>query len=132
MANEEKGVRELCNTPERMAEFRARYQVPDDVVLTLKAEDDLTEGPEDNILLPVTAISQAGIRFPLNPFLREVLHEIGASINNMTVNTLKILTTMESLGTMSPCHLPFTAFLVFTLLIGIPPMSSGICKDYPV
>src|SRR5450432_1809970 len=94
MADEERGVRELCNTPERMAKFRARYHVPDNVVLTLKAEDDLTEGPEDNILLPVTAISQAGIRFPLNPFLREVLHEIGASTNNATVNALRILTAI--------------------------------------
>jgi hypothetical protein len=94
MADEERGVRELCNTPERMALFRAQYRVPDDVVLTLKAEDDLTEGPDDNILLPVTAISQAGIRFPLNSFMREVLHQLGASTNNTTVNTLRILTAI--------------------------------------
>src|SRR5450432_679798 len=94
MANEERGVWELCNTPERMAEFQARYEVPDDVVLTLKVEDDLTEGPADNILLPVTAISQAGIRFPLNFFLREVLHQLRSSTNNTTVNTLRILTAI--------------------------------------
>jgi hypothetical protein len=111
MANEERGVRELCNTPERMAEFRARYGVPEDVILTLRPEDDLTDGPVDSIMMPVTAISEAGIRFPLNPFLREVMHELGASTNNTTINTLRILT---AIGILKETEIPeFSIFDLF-------------------
>jgi hypothetical protein len=111
MANEERGIRELCNTPERMATFRAKYGVPDDVALILKEEDDLTDGPEDSIMLPVTAISQAGIKFPLNSFLREVLYQLKASTNNATVNTLRILTAIGILKETE--GLDFTIFDLF-------------------
>ena len=61
------------NTSEAMTQFRHHYSVPDDVYLEYKFwEDALPKEPGD-LILPLVAIIEGGIRFPLDPLLTNFL-----------------------------------------------------------
>lgn len=57
-----------------MADFRARFNVPDNVASTLASEDAIRESFDNGTLhIPVVAVVEGGVRFPFAPLLCQVL-----------------------------------------------------------
>jgi hypothetical protein len=58
---------QYVNTPQAIAVFHCHYGVPDDVHLEYRFwKDALTCEPED-LILPLVAIIEGGVRFPMDP-----------------------------------------------------------------
>jgi hypothetical protein len=70
--------------------FREKYQIPDDVVVERYDESRLTFG-EDFILLPLLAITEGGVRFPFNSFIREFFDCYKLVPCQVAVNVFRIL-----------------------------------------
>ena len=83
-------MRELCNTPVKMAEFRRRYEIPDEINLVLAAVDDAEPATWDTIHIPIIDIVEGGIRFPLHPLLRETLAFYRLSPMQVSPNVIQI------------------------------------------
>ena len=56
-----------------MEAFRRRYEVPDDVILALAPPDtDTHDQTESRVHVPLLAVVEGGVRFPLHPLLVEI------------------------------------------------------------
>lgn len=65
--------RNLCDTEAHMEAFRRRYEVPDDVILALAPPDtDTHDQTESRVHVPLLAVVEGGVRFPLHPLLVEI------------------------------------------------------------
>uniref|UniRef100_A0A2N9HYY4 Uncharacterized protein n=1 Tax=Fagus sylvatica TaxID=28930 RepID=A0A2N9HYY4_FAGSY len=81
----------LVNTEESMARFRSLYQIPPSVSLTYCNSDDFPVINRDEILLPIMAIVEGGVRFPLHSFLIDFLQTVNATPSQISVNTFRII-----------------------------------------
>ena len=59
--------------PERLAAFREKYEIPDDVEIELLLGDRIYYG-DDHITVPLMAITEGGLRFPFPKMIRQFLH----------------------------------------------------------
>ena len=66
-------LREL--DPDSYLDFYRKYNIPQAVALTPADEDDLQLGL-NHIFLPILAIIEGGVRFPLHPFLCKFFHKM--------------------------------------------------------
>ena len=57
------------NTPKAMALFRHHYGIPDDVYLEYKFWEDALPREPGDLILPLVAIIEGGVRFPMDPLL---------------------------------------------------------------
>jgi len=66
--------RALLSTPDKILEFRRKYEIPSDVQFWLDNRWDLKEHGQDDtkIHIPLIFIVEGGLRLPLHPFFREV------------------------------------------------------------
>uniref|UniRef100_A0A2N9EJV1 Uncharacterized protein n=1 Tax=Fagus sylvatica TaxID=28930 RepID=A0A2N9EJV1_FAGSY len=81
----------LVNTEESMARFRSLYQIPPSISLTYCNSDDFPVINRDEILLPIMAIVEGGVRFPLHSFLIDFLQTVNATPSQISVNTFRII-----------------------------------------
>uniref|UniRef100_A0A2N9HBG6 Uncharacterized protein n=1 Tax=Fagus sylvatica TaxID=28930 RepID=A0A2N9HBG6_FAGSY len=81
----------LVNTEESMARFRSLYQIPPSVSLTYCNSDDFPVINRDEILIPIMAIVEGGVRFPLHSFLIDFLQTVNATPSQISVNTFRII-----------------------------------------
>ncbi|KAF7120213.1 hypothetical protein RHSIM_Rhsim13G0002100 [Rhododendron simsii] len=86
-------------------QFREKYSIPDDVLVERVSTDRVTFG-EDFIVLPLFAITEGGVRFPLSPFLRYFLSDYKLAPIQVAVNTWRILNSAIRLAESN--NLPFT------------------------
>ncbi|KAF7133301.1 hypothetical protein RHSIM_Rhsim09G0075400 [Rhododendron simsii] len=86
-------------------QFRTKYSIPDDVLVERVSTDRVTFG-EDFIVLPLFAITEGGVRFPLSPFLRYFLLDYKLAPIQVAVNTWRILNSAIRLAESN--NLPFT------------------------
>ena len=56
----------LVNTEDSMARFRLLYQIPPSVSLSYYNSNDLPVINRGEILIPIVAIVEGGLRFPLH------------------------------------------------------------------
>jgi hypothetical protein len=70
----------LVNLEERMAQFRQIYCVPPSITLKYYHGDNLPLINRDKIYLPIMAVVEGGVRFPLHPLLIDFLHTVNASL----------------------------------------------------
>ncbi len=144
---------QLVNTEDSMAQFRLLYQIPPSVSLTYCNLDDFPVINRGEILLPIMAIVEGGVRFPLHSFLIDFLQTVNATPSQISVNTFRIimgvvainrlldvnLTMREILAvyqyrcpgekSSTLCHL--TARKVHEKLVnGLPSSNKGYEKDY--
>ena len=82
---------------EKINEFRAEYNIPDDVYLRLGPPLDKDATPiydPDTREMPFSLVSivEGGIRFPLHPLLRECLSFWDLAPTQLTANAFKVIT----------------------------------------
>ena len=74
-----------------MVVFRRHYGVPDDVHLEYRFwKDTLICEPED-LILPLVAIIEGGVRFPMDPLLAQFLDYFNLSSNQISPNIFRIV-----------------------------------------
>lgn len=62
------------DTPTKLEYFNREFFIPADVHLRFAGDDDSIM-PDVNLMpFPVVAFIECGLRFPLDPFFREILH----------------------------------------------------------
>ena len=81
-------LREL--DPENFLEFYRKYNVPQSVVLTATDENNLVLGP-NHIFLPILAVIEGGVRFPLHLFLCKFFHKLKLAPSQVMVNVFRTI-----------------------------------------
>jgi hypothetical protein len=76
--------------------FCSRHNIPGDVSLNLVQPEDITFG-RHHITVPLMAISEGGLRFPVNQLLREFLHEYQLNPRYLAVNSFRIINAVDAL-----------------------------------
>lgn len=82
---------QLVDTEESMARFRSLYQIPPSISLTYCNSDNFPVINRGEILLPIMAIVEGGVRFPLHTFLIDFLQTVNATTSQISVNTFRII-----------------------------------------
>ena len=63
----------LVNTEDKIETFKKRYNFPEDVQIRYTSKDDLALLHCEDLVLPIIAIVEGGIRIPMHPFLIQLL-----------------------------------------------------------
>jgi hypothetical protein len=74
-----------------MALFRHHYGVPDDVYLEYKFWEDALPGEPRDLILPLVAIIEGGVRFPMDPLLTNFLDYFNLSPSQINPNIFRIV-----------------------------------------
>ena len=82
---------------ENFLEFYLKYDIPQSVVLMPSDEDNLELGP-NHIFLPILAVIEGGVRFPLHPFLCKFFHKLKLAPSQVTVNVFRIVMDIARLN----------------------------------
>jgi hypothetical protein len=136
-----------------MAQFRQIYRVPPSVSLRYYHSDNLPVINRNEILIPVMAVVEGGVRFPLHSLLIDFLQTVNASPFQVSVNVSRIvmgivainrilgvnLTMKEILyvyqymcsgeNSKTSCHLK-ARDINAKLVNGLPDSNKGYDKDY--
>ena len=91
---------------DNIAAFREKYRIPCDVyfrVPTLQEEADYTLPTE--IPIPIGAIIEGGLRFPLPRLFRQILHHYNVHPNDLAMNSYRILFGIIALNEKHNLHL---------------------------
>ncbi|KAH7833289.1 hypothetical protein Vadar_004837 [Vaccinium darrowii] len=78
-------------TPESYNAFCDRYRIPSDVQVKLVADSDTMPFEEGRLNLPLYAITEGGIQFPLDPFFRLVLATIDLTTFQLSGGMFRII-----------------------------------------
>uniref|UniRef100_A0A2N9IY35 Uncharacterized protein n=1 Tax=Fagus sylvatica TaxID=28930 RepID=A0A2N9IY35_FAGSY len=144
----------LCrfvNTPEAMAVFRHVYEIPNDVGLRYVHWSNALVPAAGNLLIPVVAIVEGGVRFPMDPLLADFLDHLRLSPSQVNPNVFRIVMgTVElnrRLGLELGIHDILRTYILhhnskteayslrprdidFTLVNGLPDTNRGFDEDY--
>lgn len=86
--------------PREYEQFCHRYNIPADVLLnrvkSKEIKDSTKEHPE-HITMALMAICEAGLRFPLHPFLREILAWFSLAPHQLVINSYRIIMSVIAL-----------------------------------
>uniref|UniRef100_A0A2N9I7J5 Uncharacterized protein n=1 Tax=Fagus sylvatica TaxID=28930 RepID=A0A2N9I7J5_FAGSY len=125
-AEEDKGkLARYVNTPENMALFRRLYQVPDDVGLRYVHWSDALPPSAGELLIPVVAVVEGGVRFPIDPLLADFLSYFSLSPTQSGPYILHRNSKTESYS-LRPRDINYT------LVNGLPDTNRGFDDDYLV
>uniref|UniRef100_A0A2N9I524 Uncharacterized protein n=1 Tax=Fagus sylvatica TaxID=28930 RepID=A0A2N9I524_FAGSY len=141
----------FVNTPEAMAVFRHVYEIPNDVRLRYVHWSDALNPPTGDLLIPVVAIVEGGIRFPMDPLLADFLNYFRLSPSQVNPNVFRIVMgTVElnrRLGLGLSIHDIVRTYILhhntkteayslhprdvnFTLVNGLPDTNRGFDEDF--
>jgi hypothetical protein len=81
----------LVNSESSMARFRQIYQIPPSVSLTYCHTNNLPVINRGEILIPVMAIVEGGVRFPLHSLLVDFLQIVNATPSQVSINVFRII-----------------------------------------
>ena len=88
----------MVDTPERLAEFRNTYNIPDDVEVRYcpKSEVILSRG-QDRVVIPLVAIVEGGVRIPMSDLLANFLRHFKVCPDQCTPNVFRIVSSVDAL-----------------------------------
>ena len=88
----------LVNTEASMTRFRELYRVPPSIRLVYCNLEDFPVINKDEILLPIMAVVEGGVRFPLHPLLVSFLQIVNATPSQVSVNLFQIIMGVVALN----------------------------------
>uniref|UniRef100_A0A2N9GWY4 Uncharacterized protein n=1 Tax=Fagus sylvatica TaxID=28930 RepID=A0A2N9GWY4_FAGSY len=88
----------LVNSEASMTRFRELYRVPPSIRLAYCNLDDFPVINKDEILLPIMAVVEGGVRFPLHPLLVNFLQIVNATPSQVSVNLFRIIMGVVTLN----------------------------------
>ena len=91
--------RSMVDTPERLAEFRRKYNFPDDVEVSycLKSKAILLKG-EDRAVIPLVAIVEGRVRIPMSDLLTNFLRHFKVCLDQCIANVFRIISSVDILN----------------------------------
>uniref|UniRef100_A0A2N9EJN5 Uncharacterized protein n=1 Tax=Fagus sylvatica TaxID=28930 RepID=A0A2N9EJN5_FAGSY len=113
------------NTPETMALFRRLYRIPDDVGLRYVHWSDALPPSSGELLIPVVAVVEGGVRFPIDPLLADFLNYF--SLSSTQSGPTSSTVTQKLSHTLSGPETSTTP-----LVNGLPDTNRGFDDDYLV
>ena len=89
----------MVDTFEKLAEFRRKYNFPEDVEVRYCSEDEaiLSKG-EDKVVLPLVAVVEGGVRIPMCDLLTNFLHYFKVYPNQCILNVFRIISSVDNLN----------------------------------
>ena len=89
----------MVDTPERLAEFRKKYNFPDDAEVSYCPESEviLSRG-EGRVVIPLIAIVVGGLRIPMSDLLTNFLRHFKVCPDQCTPNVFRIISRVETLN----------------------------------
>uniref|UniRef100_A0A2N9JAV3 Uncharacterized protein n=1 Tax=Fagus sylvatica TaxID=28930 RepID=A0A2N9JAV3_FAGSY len=90
------------NTPEAMAIFRHHYSIPDDVHLEYKYWEDVLPKESRDLVIPIVAIIEGGVRFLMDPLLVDFLNYFNLSPTQISPNIFRIVMGVVELNRWCP------------------------------
>uniref|UniRef100_A0A2N9IE23 Uncharacterized protein n=1 Tax=Fagus sylvatica TaxID=28930 RepID=A0A2N9IE23_FAGSY len=88
----------LVNSEASMTRFRELYRVPPSIRLAYCNLNDFPVINKDEILLPIMAVVEGGVRFPLHPLLVNFLQIVNATPSQVSVNLFRIIMGVVALN----------------------------------
>ncbi len=88
----------LVNSEASMTRFRELYRVPPSIRLAYCNLNDFPVINKDEILLPIMAVVEGGVRFPLHPLLVNFLQIVNATPSQVFVNLFRIIMVVVALN----------------------------------
>ena len=79
------------NTSQAMAVFRRHYGVLDDVHLEYRFWENALTGEPGDLILPLVAIIEGGVRFPIDPLIADFLDYFHLSPSQISPNIFRIV-----------------------------------------
>jgi hypothetical protein len=142
----------LVDTEEKINQFKERYGFPKDVQIRYASSDDLALLEYQDLVLPIIAVVEGGVRIPMHPFLIQFLTYFRLSPLQYVPNIFRIImgmtVLMERLGLNLTVHdityvykLQSTGKNQYTLVAcnsdrklvtGLPDSSKGRDEDFLV
>uniref|UniRef100_A0A2N9ECV3 Uncharacterized protein n=1 Tax=Fagus sylvatica TaxID=28930 RepID=A0A2N9ECV3_FAGSY len=86
------------NTPEAMERFRRHYGIPDDVYLEYRFWEDAITGEHGDLIIPLAAIIEGGVRFPIDLLLADFLDYFRISPTQISPNIFRIVNGVAELN----------------------------------
>ena len=81
----------LVDTEEKMVQFKSRYGFPEDVHILYVPYGDLALLQRQDLVLPIVAIVEGGVRIPMHPFLIQFLTHFRLSPLQCAPNVFRIV-----------------------------------------
>uniref|UniRef100_A0A2N9FNG4 Uncharacterized protein n=1 Tax=Fagus sylvatica TaxID=28930 RepID=A0A2N9FNG4_FAGSY len=78
--------------------FRRHYGVPDDVHLAYRFWEDALTGEPGDLILPLVAVIEGGVRFPIDPLLADFLDFFRISPSQISPNIFRIVNGVAELN----------------------------------
>ena len=79
------------NTPKAMTVFRPHYGILDGVKLEYRYWEDALPKQSKDLVIPVVAIIEGNVRFPMDPLLVDFLNYFNLSPSQVSLNMFRIV-----------------------------------------
>ena len=99
----------LVHNDEALNKFRSEHRIPDDVQIEHPRSNEITnfvKGNGNRISICIWLIHQAGLQFPINPMLKEVMSRYHLTFMQVFVNFVQAMLVVDTL--MRQMELPFS------------------------
>ena len=90
--------RHRADTPTKLQYFREEFAISADVQLRLAGDDDSIMPTDDTMPFPIVAFTECGLRLPLDPLFREVLHYYRLNPMQLTINSYRVINGIIALA----------------------------------